>query len=84
MNKGEGKNTHTPNTAQAVDIRTIFLTHTHTITTPKNDRDVDLYPPELRAAIDDLNAWVYEKINNGVYRVGAGAIDAFVFGMIVE
>ncbi len=32
--------------------------------------DLDLYPPELRGAIDELNAWIYPAINNGVYRCG--------------
>ncbi len=32
--------------------------------------EVDLYPPRLRTAIDQTNAWVYEDINNGVYRSG--------------
>jgi putative glutathione S-transferase len=31
---------------------------------------VDLYPAHLRAEVDDTNAWVYEQINNGVYRCG--------------
>ncbi|CAI5928509.1 unnamed protein product, partial [Closterium sp. NIES-64] len=31
---------------------------------------VDLYPPHLRAAIDEVNEWVYPAINNGVYRCG--------------
>ncbi len=30
----------------------------------------DYYPRALRAAIDDINAFVYEHINNGVYRCG--------------
>jgi len=31
---------------------------------------IDLYPPELRAQIDQTNEWTYELINNGVYRAG--------------
>jgi putative glutathione S-transferase len=33
-------------------------------------RDIDLYPPELRRDIDEVNAFVYAAINNGVYRCG--------------
>jgi putative glutathione S-transferase len=29
-----------------------------------------LYPPELREEIDALNAWIYEDLQNGVYRAG--------------
>jgi len=31
---------------------------------------LDFYPKELRATIDDVNGWVYPTINNGVYRCG--------------
>jgi putative glutathione S-transferase len=30
----------------------------------------DFYPEELRAEIDELNAFIYSNINNGVYRAG--------------
>ncbi len=32
--------------------------------------DVDFYPPALRTEIDQINAFVYHKVNNGVYKVG--------------
>jgi len=32
--------------------------------------DLDLYPQEKRAQIDEVNEWVYPTINNGVYRCG--------------
>ncbi|TYO99328.1 putative glutathione S-transferase [Geothermobacter ehrlichii] len=34
------------------------------------ERSVDFCPPELLAVIDRINAFVYERINNGVYRCG--------------
>ena len=34
------------------------------------DAGLDLYPAELRPDIDEVNAFVYAAINNGVYRCG--------------
>jgi putative glutathione S-transferase len=34
------------------------------------DATVDLYPPALRSAIDPINTFVYETVNDGVYRCG--------------
>ncbi|KAG5634752.1 hypothetical protein H0H81_000895 [Sphagnurus paluster] len=31
---------------------------------------LDLYPVHLREQIDDVNAWIYPTLNNGVYRAG--------------
>ena len=34
------------------------------------DPELDLYPEELRDEIDAINAPVYDKVNNGVYKTG--------------
>ena len=51
--------------------------------------EVELYPSDLRAGIDALNAEIYPRLNNGVYRAGFATTqlayeEAFadVFGML--
>lgn len=41
----------------------------HLSATPEA-RDLNLYPDDLKSAIDEVNAWIYTQINNGVYRSG--------------
>ena len=39
---------------------------------------VDYYPEDLRPQIDEINAFVYERVNNGVYRAGfSGGQEAY-------
>ena len=33
-------------------------------------RALDFYPAELQGAIDEVNAYIYDAVNNGVYRAG--------------
>jgi putative glutathione S-transferase len=43
----------------------------------------DLYPAHLRPEIDELNALVYEDVNNGVYKAGFAATQAAYEAAIV-
>ncbi|HWK47521.1 MAG TPA: glutathione S-transferase family protein [Stellaceae bacterium] len=40
------------------------------------DVRTDYYPADLAGEIDALNAWVYETVNNGVYRAGFATVQA--------
>ncbi|GBE83971.1 Glutathione S-transferase omega-like 2 [Sparassis crispa] len=45
---------------------------------PADKAAVDLYPEHLREEIDSINEWVYDTVNNGVYRAGfAGSQSAY-------
>lgn len=37
---------------------------------PKEQAELNFYPEELRKEIDEKNEWIYDTINNGVYKSG--------------
>ncbi|THH30905.1 hypothetical protein EUX98_g3292 [Antrodiella citrinella] len=45
---------------------------------PADKAKIDIYPEALRAEIDAQNEWVYDTVNNGVYKSGfAGTQEAY-------
>jgi putative glutathione S-transferase len=55
-----------------------------TVFAPVADHPVTLYPAELADQIDELNAKVYETVNNGVYRAGFSASQRAYEGAVHE
>lgn len=45
---------------------------------------VDFYPSELQQSIDEVNAWIYPSINNGVYRAGFATTQEAYSEAVVE
>ncbi|KAJ2782176.1 S-glutathionyl-(chloro)hydroquinone reductase [Coemansia javaensis] len=39
-------------------------------------RGITFYPDDLKAQIDEVNAWVYDTVNNGVYKSGFATTQA--------
>lgn len=51
---------------ESSDIIRIFNSSFNTLVSS----NVDLYPVKLREQIDEVNEWIYNDINNGVYKCG--------------
>jgi putative glutathione S-transferase len=51
---------------------------------PAEKAAVDIYPKDLRPQIDELNAWIYPGINNGVYKTGFATSQAAYEKAVVE
>ncbi|KAF7972886.1 hypothetical protein HWV62_16680 [Athelia sp. TMB] len=63
------KKNHTIVNNESSEIIRIFNTAFNDII-PADKAAIDLYPQAHRAAIDELNEWVYDTVNNGVYKSG--------------
>ncbi|KAI9508528.1 glutathione S-transferase [Russula earlei] len=55
---------------ESSEIIRIFNAAFDALLPPGEKAELDLYPAELRGDIDELNGWVYDRINNGVYKAG--------------
>ena len=42
----------------------------------KKEKTLNLYPGGLEKEIDDTNEWVYQQLNNGVYRCGFSTLQS--------
>jgi len=71
------KKTHTIVNNESSEIIRIFNTAFNALLSPEQAA-LDIYPTQHRAEIDEINAWVYDTVNNGVYRAGfAGSQEAY-------
>ncbi|KAL0948963.1 hypothetical protein HGRIS_009066 [Hohenbuehelia grisea] len=59
------------NNESAEIIRILNTAFNHLL--PEKSANLDLFPPNLRDEIDEINAWIYDTINDGVYKSGFAA-----------
>lgn len=63
------KKTSTIVNNESSEIIRMFNSEFNALIAPERAQ-LDLYPETLRPDIDALNAWVYDTVNNGVYKAG--------------
>lgn len=62
---------------ESAEIIRIFNTEFNDLI-PADKAEIDIYPKQLREEIDSANEWVYNSINNGVYKAGfASSTEAY-------
>lgn len=64
------KKTNTIVNNESSEIIRMFNTELNAYCATPEQRDINLYPDDLKGKIDELNSWIYPMINNGVYRSG--------------
>ena len=67
------KKKHTMVNNESEDIIRIFNTAFNKLL-PKEYAELDLYPTELRSEIDEINEWVYHKVNSASSRTHIRAL----------
>ncbi|KAG9313451.1 glutathione S-transferase [Chiua virens] len=71
------KKKHTIVNNESSEIIRIFNTAFNHLLPPEK-AVVDVYPEQHRKEIDEINEWVYDTVNNGVYKAGfAGSQEAY-------
>jgi len=64
------KRTHTIVNNESSEIIRILNSAFNDIISDSEKVAIDLYPSHLRSEIDSINEWVYDTVNNGVYKAG--------------
>ena len=63
------KQTHTIVNNESSDIIRMFNTAFNKLL-PKEQASIDLYPEAHQGELDEINGWIYDDLNNGVYKAG--------------
>nr|XP_002739449.1 PREDICTED: glutathione S-transferase omega-like 2-like [Saccoglossus kowalevskii] len=64
------KKTSTIVNNESAEILRMLNTEFNEFCATDKQKKIDFYPKDLQGKIDELNDWIFPKINNGVYRAG--------------